>query len=91
MSTPDITSPAFLTPGGLADADPCPGLEETLRLFEYRERNGGTKRQPPGAPATPAPRTARRPSRQRPDVACSSCSAARAAASLPRPVMPRRG
>lgn len=40
MSTPDITSLAFLTPGNFADDDPYPGLEETLRLFEYGERLG---------------------------------------------------
>ncbi|MEV5840622.1 LLM class flavin-dependent oxidoreductase [Streptomyces sp. NPDC051985] len=40
MSTPTITSLAFLTPGNFADDDPYPGLEETLRLFEYGERLG---------------------------------------------------
>ncbi|WP_089104903.1 LLM class flavin-dependent oxidoreductase [Streptomyces hyaluromycini] len=38
MSTPHITSLAFLTPGNFADDDPYPGLEETLQLFEYGER-----------------------------------------------------
>ena len=37
---PKITSLAFLTPGNFADDDPYPGLEETLRLFEYGERLG---------------------------------------------------
>ncbi|MFF3736615.1 LLM class flavin-dependent oxidoreductase [Streptomyces sp. NPDC002566] len=40
MSTPTITSSAFLTPGNFADDDPCTGLEETLQLFEYGERLG---------------------------------------------------
>ncbi|MFG3023699.1 LLM class flavin-dependent oxidoreductase [Streptomyces sp. NPDC048254] len=40
MSTPTITSLAFLTPGNFADDDPYPGLEETLQLFEYGERLG---------------------------------------------------
>ncbi|TVZ78002.1 LLM class flavin-dependent oxidoreductase [Streptomyces sp. BK340] len=40
MSTPKITSLAFLTPGNFADDDPYTGLEETLRLFEYGERLG---------------------------------------------------
>ncbi|MEU9347913.1 LLM class flavin-dependent oxidoreductase [Streptomyces sp. NPDC048278] len=40
MSTPALTSLAFLTPGNFADDDPYPGLEETLRLFEYGERLG---------------------------------------------------
>ncbi|MET8220846.1 LLM class flavin-dependent oxidoreductase [Streptomyces hirsutus] len=40
MSTPAIDSLAFLTPGNFADDDPYPGLEETLRLFEYGERLG---------------------------------------------------
>ncbi|MET7479901.1 LLM class flavin-dependent oxidoreductase [Streptomyces sp. NPDC005648] len=40
MSTPTITSLAFLTPGNFADDDPYPGLEETLRLFEYGEALG---------------------------------------------------
>ncbi|SEF16908.1 LLM class flavin-dependent oxidoreductase [Streptomyces sp. Ag109_O5-10] len=40
MTTPTITSLAFLTPGNFADDDPYPGLEETLRLFEYGERLG---------------------------------------------------
>ncbi|MCW7945044.1 oxidoreductase [Streptomyces hygroscopicus] len=40
MSTPTITSLAFLTPGNFADDDPYTGLEETLQLFEYGERLG---------------------------------------------------
>ncbi|MGW6796766.1 LLM class flavin-dependent oxidoreductase [Streptomyces chartreusis] len=40
MSTPTITSLAFLTPGNFSDDDPYPGLEETLRLFEHGERLG---------------------------------------------------
>ncbi|MFJ9746613.1 LLM class flavin-dependent oxidoreductase [Streptomyces chartreusis] len=40
MSTPTITSLAFLTPGNFSDEDPYPGLEETLRLFEHGERLG---------------------------------------------------
>ncbi|MER6926192.1 LLM class flavin-dependent oxidoreductase, partial [Streptomyces spiralis] len=40
MSTPAITSLAFLTPGNFADDDPWTGLEETLQLFEYGERLG---------------------------------------------------
>lgn len=40
MSTPRITSLAFLTPGNFADDDPYTGLEETLQLFEYGERLG---------------------------------------------------
>lgn len=40
MSSPTITSLAFLTPGNFADHDPYPGLEETLGLFEYGERLG---------------------------------------------------
>ena len=40
MSAPAIGSLAFLTPGNFADDDPYPGLEETLRLFEYGERSG---------------------------------------------------
>ncbi|WP_069762150.1 LLM class flavin-dependent oxidoreductase [Streptomyces sp. LUP47B] len=40
MSTPTISSLAFLTPGNFADDDPYPGLEETLQLFEYGERLG---------------------------------------------------
>ncbi|WP_329297465.1 LLM class flavin-dependent oxidoreductase [Streptomyces sp. NBC_00659] len=40
MTTPTITSLAFLTPGNFADDDPYTGLEETLRLFEYGERSG---------------------------------------------------
>ncbi|MEW1718215.1 LLM class flavin-dependent oxidoreductase [Streptomyces sp. NPDC093109] len=40
MSTPGITSLAFLTPGNFDDGDPSTGLEETLRLFEYGERLG---------------------------------------------------
>ncbi|MFG2958446.1 LLM class flavin-dependent oxidoreductase [Streptomyces sp. NPDC048291] len=40
MSTPHITSLAFLTPGNFADDDPYRGLEETLQLFEYGERLG---------------------------------------------------
>ncbi|HVV07806.1 LLM class flavin-dependent oxidoreductase [Amycolatopsis sp.] len=35
-----ITSLAFLTPGNFADDDPYPGLEDTLRLFEYGENLG---------------------------------------------------
>lgn len=38
MTTPTITSLAFLTPGNFADDDPYTGLEETLQLFEYGER-----------------------------------------------------
>ncbi|MEU6228444.1 LLM class flavin-dependent oxidoreductase [Streptomyces sp. NPDC047042] len=40
MSTPTITSLAFLTPGNFADDDPGTGLAETLQLFEYGERLG---------------------------------------------------
>ncbi|MEU7301520.1 LLM class flavin-dependent oxidoreductase [Streptomyces sp. NPDC007189] len=40
MSTPAITSLAFLTPGNFADDDPYTGLEETLQLFAYGERLG---------------------------------------------------
>ncbi|MGW1620689.1 LLM class flavin-dependent oxidoreductase [Streptomyces sp. NPDC002172] len=40
MSTPTLTSLSFLTPGNFVDDDPYPGLEETLRLFEYGERLG---------------------------------------------------
>jgi alkanesulfonate monooxygenase SsuD/methylene tetrahydromethanopterin reductase-like flavin-dependent oxidoreductase (luciferase family) len=40
MSTPTITSLAFLTPGNFVDDDPYTGLEETLQLFEYGERLG---------------------------------------------------
>ncbi|MGQ5635693.1 MULTISPECIES: LLM class flavin-dependent oxidoreductase [unclassified Streptomyces] len=40
MSTPTITSLAFLTPGNFADDDPYTGLEETLQLFEHGERLG---------------------------------------------------
>ncbi|MGW3141480.1 LLM class flavin-dependent oxidoreductase [Streptomyces sp. NPDC001139] len=40
MTTPAITSLAFLTPGNFADDDPYTGLEETLQLFEYGERLG---------------------------------------------------
>ncbi|MDX2583764.1 LLM class flavin-dependent oxidoreductase [Streptomyces sp. WI04-05B] len=40
MSTPSISSLAFLTPGNFADDDPYTGLEETLQLFEYGERLG---------------------------------------------------
>ncbi|MCG7203402.1 LLM class flavin-dependent oxidoreductase [Streptomyces arenae] len=40
MSTPTISSLAFLTPGNFADDDPRTGLEETLRLFGYGERLG---------------------------------------------------
>ncbi|MFD4526262.1 LLM class flavin-dependent oxidoreductase [Streptomyces sp. NPDC058470] len=40
MSTPTISSLAFLTPGNFADDDPYTGLEETLQLFEYGERLG---------------------------------------------------
>ncbi|MFF9163872.1 LLM class flavin-dependent oxidoreductase [Streptomyces longwoodensis] len=40
MSTPPITSLAFLTPGNFADDDPYTGLEETLQLFAYGERLG---------------------------------------------------
>ena len=37
---PKVTSLAFLTPGNFADDDPYPGLEDTLRLFDYGERLG---------------------------------------------------
>jgi hypothetical protein len=37
---PGITSLAFLTPGNFADDDPYPGVEDTLRLFEYGEHLG---------------------------------------------------
>ncbi|MEV6028479.1 LLM class flavin-dependent oxidoreductase [Streptomyces sp. NPDC052036] len=40
MSSPEITSLAFLTPGNFDDDDPYTGLEETLQLFEYGERLG---------------------------------------------------
>jgi alkanesulfonate monooxygenase SsuD/methylene tetrahydromethanopterin reductase-like flavin-dependent oxidoreductase (luciferase family) len=40
MSTPRITSLAFLTPGNFADDDPYTGLESTLQLFELGERLG---------------------------------------------------
>ncbi|MEV6020778.1 LLM class flavin-dependent oxidoreductase [Streptomyces sp. NPDC051997] len=40
MTTPTITSLAFLTPGNFADDDPYTGLEETLQLFEFGERSG---------------------------------------------------
>ncbi|MEU1193865.1 LLM class flavin-dependent oxidoreductase, partial [Streptomyces sp. NPDC005859] len=40
MSSPTLTSLAFLTPGNFADDDPYTGLEETLPLFEYGERIG---------------------------------------------------
>ncbi|MFJ4849604.1 MULTISPECIES: LLM class flavin-dependent oxidoreductase [unclassified Streptomyces] len=40
MSTPRITSLAFLTPGNFDDDDPHTGLEETLQLFEYGEGLG---------------------------------------------------
>ncbi|MFB7873887.1 LLM class flavin-dependent oxidoreductase [Nocardia sp. NPDC056064] len=40
MSTPRISSLAFLTPGNYLDEDPYSGLEDTLRLFEFGERIG---------------------------------------------------
>ncbi|WP_405764173.1 LLM class flavin-dependent oxidoreductase [Actinacidiphila glaucinigra] len=40
MTTPRITSLAFLTPGNFDDDDPYTGLEHTLQLFEYGERLG---------------------------------------------------
>jgi len=40
VSTPTITSLAFLTPGNFADDNPYPGLEKTLQLFEYGEQLG---------------------------------------------------
>ncbi|MDT7842041.1 LLM class flavin-dependent oxidoreductase [Streptomyces justiciae] len=40
MTTPALTSLAFLTPGNFADDDPHTGLEETLGLFEYGEQLG---------------------------------------------------
>ncbi|KAA9149318.1 LLM class flavin-dependent oxidoreductase [Amycolatopsis acidicola] len=40
MDSAAVTSLAFLTPGNFADDDPYPGLEDTLRLFEYGEELG---------------------------------------------------
>lgn len=38
--TPHIRSLSFLSPGNYPDDDPRAGLEDTLRLFEYGEREG---------------------------------------------------
>lgn len=39
MNAP-ITTLSFLTPGNYPDDDPAAGLEDTLQLFEFGERNG---------------------------------------------------